>query len=166
MPYDPGLGLQESPWVGGNREYIFSVFSDRIETRQLNFYFLQVSNQQQGQPSINLMCQARLQDTHYYLIEVVSSLMGQTYSNQPVLPEQDKTLYSQKQILRLREAFKGEAFCGYNLSSNCSFIPPLQSEVVSEVICFSIYNRENCICLLYTSPSPRDLSTSRMPSSA
>ena len=25
---------------------------------------------------------------------------------------------------------------------------------------------ENCICLLYTSPSPRDLSTSRMPSSA
>ena len=25
---------------------------------------------------------------------------------------------------------------------------------------------ERCICLLYTSPSPRDLSTSRMPSSA
>ena len=25
---------------------------------------------------------------------------------------------------------------------------------------------EYCICLLYTSPSPRDLSTSRMPSSA
>ena len=25
---------------------------------------------------------------------------------------------------------------------------------------------ESCICLLYTSPSPRDLSTSRMPSSA
>ena len=24
----------------------------------------------------------------------------------------------------------------------------------------------NCLCLLYTSPSPRDLSTSRMPSSA
>ena len=24
----------------------------------------------------------------------------------------------------------------------------------------------DCICLLYTSPSPRDLSTSRMPSSA
>ena len=27
-------------------------------------------------------------------------------------------------------------------------------------------NDANCICLLYTSPSPRDLSTSRMPSSA
>ena len=26
--------------------------------------------------------------------------------------------------------------------------------------------QEPCICLLYTSPSPRDLSTSRMPSSA
>ena len=29
-----------------------------------------------------------------------------------------------------------------------------------------IYNEEQNICLLYTSPSPRDLSTSRMPSSA
>ena len=27
-------------------------------------------------------------------------------------------------------------------------------------------NQSLCICLLYTSPSPRDLSTSRMPSSA
>ena len=28
------------------------------------------------------------------------------------------------------------------------------------------YNDEYIVCLLYTSPSPRDLSTSRMPSSA
>ena len=28
------------------------------------------------------------------------------------------------------------------------------------------FNNESLICLLYTSPSPRDLSTSRMPSSA
>ena len=28
------------------------------------------------------------------------------------------------------------------------------------------YAGKGCICLLYTSPSPRDLSTSRMPSSA
>ena len=27
-------------------------------------------------------------------------------------------------------------------------------------------NEKDCLCLLYTSPSPRDLSTSRMPSSA
>ena len=31
---------------------------------------------------------------------------------------------------------------------------------------FSIEIDKNTICLLYTSPSPRDLSTSRMPSSA
>ena len=30
---------------------------------------------------------------------------------------------------------------------------------------FAVVGRINC-CLLYTSPSPRDLSTSRMPSSA
>ena len=29
-----------------------------------------------------------------------------------------------------------------------------------------IYTKHNRYCLLYTSPSPRDLSTSRMPSSA
>ena len=29
-----------------------------------------------------------------------------------------------------------------------------------------VYNEKVFICLLYTSPSPRDLSTSRMPSSA
>ena len=28
------------------------------------------------------------------------------------------------------------------------------------------YTKDNTLCLLYTSPSPRDLSTSRMPSSA
>ena len=28
------------------------------------------------------------------------------------------------------------------------------------------FNKQNISCLLYTSPSPRDLSTSRMPSSA
>ena len=31
---------------------------------------------------------------------------------------------------------------------------------------FEIYDKLRTICLLYTSPSPRDLSTSRMPSSA
>ena len=31
---------------------------------------------------------------------------------------------------------------------------------------FTEYDFASCDCLLYTSPSPRDLSTSRMPSSA
>ena len=30
----------------------------------------------------------------------------------------------------------------------------------------TVINERNSVCLLYTSPSPRDLSTSRMPSSA
>ena len=33
-------------------------------------------------------------------------------------------------------------------------------------VCLSLLHGFACICLLYTSPSPRDLSTSRMPSSA
>ena len=37
---------------------------------------------------------------------------------------------------------------------------------VNNVICHGIPSEEKPLCLLYTSPSPRDLSTSRMPSSA
>ena len=33
-------------------------------------------------------------------------------------------------------------------------------------MCFAVRPVEIWVCLLYTSPSPRDLSTSRMPSSA
>ena len=33
-------------------------------------------------------------------------------------------------------------------------------------VCQNLTDAEVCPCLLYTSPSPRDLSTSRMPSSA
>ena len=39
----------------------------------------------------------------------------------------------------------------------CDLTNPIQVKALFE---------ENRICLLYTSPSPRDLSTSRMPSSA
>ena len=38
--------------------------------------------------------------------------------------------------------------------------------LVSKRELFSDYAADPCACLLYTSPSPRDLSTSRMPSSA
>ena len=46
-------------------------------------------------------------------------------------------------------------FLSFNLDYNAS---------VMVVDCAAVETR--CICLLYTSPSPRDLSTSRMPSSA
>ncbi len=42
-----------------------------------------------------------------------------------------------------------------------------KEEVSKEVFAkFDELTKESVICLLYTSPSPRDLSTSRMPSSA
>ena len=36
---------------------------------------------------------------------------------------------------------------------------------IKEMLCYP-FSGQSEICLLYTSPSPRDLSTSRMPSSA
>ena len=41
-----------------------------------------------------------------------------------------------------------------------------ENEVAIKQIELDAETRRNTICLLYTSPSPRDLSTSRMPSSA
>ena len=43
---------------------------------------------------------------------------------------------------------------------------PYNQEGLSEVDTNKISKLQSEICLLYTSPSPRDLSTSRMPSSA
>ena len=45
-------------------------------------------------------------------------------------------------------------------------INDLQAEIYKEAFRFPELSVEEKICLLYTSPSPRDLSTSRMPSSA
>ena len=44
----------------------------------------------------------------------------------------------------------------------------IESELGSDVVYFNVNvtDEESVHCLLYTSPSPRDLSTSRMPSSA
>ena len=41
-----------------------------------------------------------------------------------------------------------------------------ENEIIDKSISIIKTNRGGKICLLYTSPSPRDLSTSRMPSSA
>ena len=66
----------------------------------------------------------------------------------------------------------------YVKMSNQFVIPVVDAEQVKALVVMSlslevtlgskaeVYEREPKICLLYTSPSPRDLSTSRMPSSA
>ena len=46
------------------------------------------------------------------------------------------------------------------------FAPQAASEPVFKVLESAVANARQKACLLYTSPSPRDLSTSRMPSSA
>ena len=47
-----------------------------------------------------------------------------------------------------------------------NFIPNLQTEEFDQEVIDDIIEGVTTTCLLYTSPSPRDLSTSRMPSSA
>ena len=66
--------------------------------------------------------------------------------------------------------FKGEALT--QLPDDL-FIPPEALEIYLEdfsgpmdVLLYLIQKRDINICLLYTSPSPRDISGSRMPSSA
>ena len=50
---------------------------------------------------------------------------------------------------------------GNNIKEYCKYLPSVKVTTV-----YGGSSMEDQICLLYTSPSPRDLSTSRMPSSA
>ena len=68
-----------------------------------------------------------------------------------------KSITSTATIERLREMFATHGIPATLVSDNGS------SFISSE---FQEFTTRNGICLLYTSPSPRDLSTSRMPSSA
>ena len=58
----------------------------------------------------------------------------------------------------------GKLFCSFNLSHDET--PQLVAELAAQCDVIVENFRPGVICLLYTSPSPRDLSTSRMPSSA
>ena len=51
-------------------------------------------------------------------------------------------------------------------TSDQETINPIENEIGKTTDPVRMYMREMGTCLLYTSPSPRDLSTSRMPSSA
>ena len=49
------------------------------------------------------------------------------------------------------------------ITSNLNYVQKITENIIENAI---KYAQEDSTCLLYTSPSPRDLSTSRMPSSA
>ena len=69
-------------------------------------------------------------------------------SNQTIVPRNASVIISAKLLNDLSQPMEG-----YNLT----FIDETENTVIGENV---------TDCLLYTSPSPRDLSTSRMPSSA
>ena len=73
----------------------------------------------------------------------------------------DQLRYTEEQVARRvqQDALK-------NLSFFDGFTRLQVDEVMHASTIISFANGETMICLLYTSPSPRDLSTSRMPSSA
>ena len=62
---------------------------------------------------------------------------------------------------------KSQEAGGYHHNWLIGLMPMLDANVVADAVdsSVSVYDDANA-CLLYTSPSPRDLSTSRMPSSA
>ena len=58
-------------------------------------------------------------------------------------------------------------YLGGLIDASADLMPEIKPRVRLAWACYSRFKREPYdICLLYTSPSPRDLSTSRMPSSA
>ena len=93
-------------------------------------------------------------------------------SSQILNPQSDDKFYSEK-VIRLPKISQALSIPNYNLQP--SDLPAKKNKFIT-FGCFNQYAKINdkvielwskiLNCLLYTSPSPRDLSTSRMPSSA
>ena len=68
------------------------------------------------------------------------------------------------------QAVEANQWLGYTAIFAAMFLenlfPPIPSELIMPLGGFYVQQGQLDLCLLYTSPSPRDLSTSRMPSSA
>ena len=88
-----------------------------------------------------------------------NSVSGQT--NSFFLP----SIYSKKVLNFFRKASVVEAITNTDYTGEISAYGDSVKIIKEPVISVSDYTRGSD-CLLYTSPSPRDLSTSRMPSSA
>ena len=71
-----------------------------------------------------------------------------------------RAMEEQKQKARDNQSFSAR------LSTDTALYDELDESLVSEFTGYDTLQAESSVCLLYTSPSPRDLSTSRMPSSA
>ena len=80
--------------------------------------------------------------------------------SRPELPENQKQWFNSKTMDDLRKYNSGNLHNGKDIWD-------LFKEVKEFLwAMYSAYIEQGLDCLLYTSPSPRDLSTSRMPSSA
>ena len=93
----------------------------------------------------------------YYLFKTIRKLLKTFADNSKC----KRSLYVHKIEPRIDNCF-AEAKCASSMYTQMSFI----YEQVVHDIRFDNCRDDYIICLLYTSPSPRDLSTSRMPSSA
>ena len=86
-------------------------------------------------------------------------------SDLDVIKENLKIVNQNEDVLVLRFIADGKYFCsGYDISSLAAESAP-SSTYFGDTVDL-IETARPITCLLYTSPSPRDLSTSRMPSSA
>ena len=91
----------------------------------------------------------------------------------PDIPNHDIAHYVVEKAFRLEQGFYGKLNAGMTIEelSNKENIKKFGPETwLSEIMARNLQSlgseAANIDCLLYTSPSPRDLSTSRMPSSA
>ena len=72
----------------------------------------------------------------------------------------------QARLMTLHAAWKIDAVGVKNAMTEISAIKVVVPNMAQEIVDMAVQMHGGAGCLLYTSPSPRDLSTSRMPSSA
>ena len=80
------------------------------------------------------------------------------------IPIPGQTILGKKYIIGPGGKGSNQAIAAARAGGNVSFISKVGKDSYAD-LAISLYEKDK-ICLLYTSPSPRDLSTSRMPSSA
>ena len=97
-------------------------------------------------------------------------VMHSMTADRSALDGKQLTKQTRRRVFAFARPYRGAiiGFLGTIIASTfLGLLPPL---LIREIFDNAIVDRDggylNILCLLYTSPSPRDLSTSRMPSSA